>query len=43
MGKVIVKFTHAIARVLKRVKIRTGRGQLLEQELPLHLSPHFLL
>jgi hypothetical protein len=26
MGIVIVKFMHAIARFLKRVKIRAGRG-----------------
>jgi hypothetical protein len=26
VGVVIVKFTHAIARVMKRVEVRVGRG-----------------
>ncbi len=42
-GVIIVKFAHAIARVLEWMKIWTGRGWLLGQALPLLLSPLFSL
>ncbi len=43
VGVIVVKLTDAIARVLKGIKIRAGRGSTLERALPLLLSPRFPL
>jgi hypothetical protein len=43
MGVIIVKFTHAIARVLKQIKVWAGGGRLLERTLLALLLPLFLL
>jgi hypothetical protein len=43
MGVIIVKFTHAIARVLKGIKVWAGRGATFGAGLPLLLLPLFLL